>query len=95
MVTPHKILSGVPMPEITRQPRTRLFQLEAMERGDCILIPRRTVRSLSAYVSRLAKGRSETYECRPAWMVADGKSWKLSDEGAPDAISGAGVWRTV
>ena len=95
------IHKGVPIPGVDHNPN-RLksrYPLESMEVGAMIFVPRRTARSMSAYVARISRnlpGRYVVRQCHAiATEVQDGKPiWSLVDEGTPSAVEGAGVWRT-
>lgn len=97
MVRPHKILHGVPAPKVDRSSKQdrRKFRLEEMEVDDYILVPGRTTKSLSAYISRASKAVPGKFVCRPAWMMQTGPDeWALANDSDVGAVSGSGVWRT-
>ncbi len=94
------VQKGVPLPEINRVPKgaTRKYQLEGMEVGDMFFVPGRSVKSVSAYISRISKGMKAKYSARHCWMVPIGmkggqRVWQLADQSADGAEEGAGVWR--
>lgn len=88
------VQKDVPLP--TRQPRQprRKYPFETMNVGDMFFVPERTVKSMSAYVSRTTKDLAATFNVRKTWMYRDSDDeWVLCSEDHPRAVLGAGVWR--
>lgn len=98
MTTMFKVQSGVPLPDISRAPKTprRKFPVQGMAAGDMFFVPGKTSKSVSAYISRITKNLPGKYTARHCWMWQDqrDKSWRLCDPAAAGATEGVGVWRT-
>lgn len=101
MTTMFKVQSGIPLPEISRAPKTprRKFPVHGMAPGDMFFVPGKTSKSVSAYISRITKNLPGKYTARHCWMIPVGMSgsqriWELSAEGVEGAEEGVGVWRT-
>lgn len=93
------IHKGVPIPPIDRSAngRRRKYPIETMEVGDMIFVPKRTVKSVVAYISRISKDANRKFSARHAWAVPVGKTkplkWELAEQDAVGAQEGTGVWR--
>ena len=97
MTTAYKVQVGVPIPEINRTPKVsrRRYPLDTLVVGGMFFIPGRTSRSVSAYVSRVARGTDRKFSVRHVWakQETDG-SWTLLDKPqGPPAVEGVAVWR--
>jgi hypothetical protein len=94
-----KVQSGVPLPEISRAPKTtrRKFPVHGMRPGDMFFVPGKTSKSVSAYISRITKDLPGTYSARHCWMFqpqfSKGRDWVLCDPDDEGATEGVGVWR--
>ncbi len=100
-MTIFKVQSGVPLPEISRAPKTprRKFPVQGMVPGQMFFVPGKTSKSVSAYISRITKNLPGKYTARHCWMwLAPDNAWQLIDPGAETLTTGAtegvGVWRT-
>lgn len=88
---------GTPKPAISRKrpvaaPRKK-YPVETTPVGQAFFVPGRTVRRISAYISRITKDHPGKFSTRPAWGVQADGVWNLVDEGTPDAVEGVSVWR--
>lgn len=90
-----KVRHGGSPPDVDRRRKVgrRKFPVETMKVGDWFLVPHRTTRSVSAYVSRITKDLTGKFITRAAWMVEKDGDWEVADEHAAGAVSGAQVWR--
>ena len=100
-MTMFKVQSGVPLPEISRAPKTprRKFPVQGMEPGQMFFVPGKTSKSVSAYISRITKNLPGKYTARHCHMAKyltedGGHEWRLCDPGVLGATEGVGVWRT-
>lgn len=100
-MTMFKVQSGVPLPEISRAPKTprRKFPVQGMVPGQMFFVPGKTSKSVSAYISRITKNLPGKYTARHCHMRerttnTQGKHWELCDPTTPGATEGVGVWRT-
>lgn len=97
-MTMFKVQSGVPLPEISRAPKTprRKFPVQGMAPGDMFFVPGKTSKSVSAYISRITKNLPGKYTARHCWMWQDKRdgSWHICAPSAVGATEGVGVWRT-
>lgn len=94
------VQKGVPLPEINRTPKgvNRKHPIDTMEVGDMYFVPGRVGKTLSAYVSRIAKelpGRK--FSARNCWMRPgepfEKAQWMLCSPDTAGAKEGTGVWR--
>ena len=100
-MTMFKVQSGVPLPEISRAPKTprRKFPVQGMRPGDMFFVPGKTSKSVSAYISRITKNLPGKYTARHCWMrLASDDVWQPIEPGQENLTAGAtegvGVWRT-
>ena len=96
MTEMYKVRHGGTPPGVNRSRKTgrRKFPVETMKVVDWFLVPHRTTRSVSAYVSRITKALPGKFITRAAWMIEQDGDWVEVPEGTTGAISGAQVWRT-
>lgn len=90
------LVHNVPIPPVRRPPAqgTRRIQLQTMPIGGMYFLPGRTARSVSAYVSRIAKQGNLKYSVRTLTMRPDEEhGWVVCDADHEQAVEGAGVWR--
>lgn len=94
-----KVRYDIPIPEIDRRPKgpQRKFPLDTMGVGGVLLLPNRTSKAVSAYVSRIARNLPGKFSARQCWMrprdTPDGVEW---DRCAPEddgAVKGVAVCR--
>lgn len=95
-----KVQSGVPLPEISRAPKTprRKFPVQGMAPGDMFFVPGKTSKSVSAYISRITKNLPGKYSARRCFMarynVEHGEpEWRICEPDVLGATEGVGVWR--
>lgn len=95
MTTMFKVQSGVPLPEISRAPKTsrRKFPVQGMAPGDMFFVPGKTGKSVSAYISRITKDLPGKYTARQITALLLADVWFPCDPTHPDAVDGVGVWR--
>lgn len=94
MVDMFKVRTDVPLPDIQRAAASRRkYPIDSMPVGGSFLIPERSTRSVSAYVSRIASGTGKKFSTRKVWLIKNDGDWIETAEGAPGAVAGAGVWR--
>lgn len=92
---------GVPMPPIDNRPKNAKpkYPLATMTLGGMLFFPGRSSKSLSAYISRIAKKHpSRKFSVRSCWMwLAPDDTWQVIEPGqetqVAGATKGAGVWR--
>lgn len=89
------VQKGVPLPEINRAPKEtrRKYPIEGMAVGDMFFVEGRSSKSVSAYISRITKGKPGKFSARHCWMTRKATGWELAADGAAGAIEGTGVWR--
>lgn len=96
MPKPYKILHGAPPPKVVhrRKQDRRMYRLDLMVVDSYILVPHKKVRTVSTYVSRLARKLDGKFTCRHVWMALDANGdYKLAEAGDKGAIEGVGIWR--
>lgn len=91
-----EVQRGAPVPAVDRsRPKgARKYPVATMAVDEFFLIPDRSVRQTSAYVSRITRNLPGKFATRQVWMVATPGGWRLAEEGASEARKGVGVWRT-
>ena len=90
------LMLDIPIPPVRRPPAqgTRRIQLQTMPIGGMYFLPGRTARSVSAYVSRIAKQGNFKFTVRTLTMRPDKEhGWVVCDADDKQAVEGAGVWR--
>jgi len=89
------VVKGVPLPPINRMPSgvRRKYPIANMALGDWFFVPGRSTKSVSAYISRIAKTSPSRFTTRPAWGIKNNNAWVPSKPGEPGAVEGTGVWR--
>lgn len=100
MSTAFSVQKGVPLPEINRLPRgaRSKYPIDTLEVGDMFFVPGRSVKSVSAYISRISKGKAAKFNARHCFMwLAPDNEWQMIEPGeetqVAGATEGAGVWR--
>jgi hypothetical protein len=91
------IVKGHPIPPITRtRPTTsrKKYPIEGMDVGDSFFVAGRTVRRVSAYISRITKALTGKFETRPGWGRQQDGNWLPAEAEAAGATEGTWVWRT-
>lgn len=91
-----KVCRGGSPPVVDRRRKggRHKFPVEEMSVGDWFLVPHRTTRSVSAYISRITKNLPGKFITRTVWMAKKGEDWEVADARAAGAVSGVQVWRT-
>lgn len=94
-MTMFKVQSGVPLPEISRAPKTprRKFPVQGMAPGQMFFVPGKTSKSVSAYISRITKNLPGKYTARQTTARLVDEDWMPCAAAHPDAVVGVGVWR--
>lgn len=96
MTTMFTVQDGVPLPSINRASKNKLrkYPLESMSVGAMFFVPGRSSKSVSAYISRIAKDRAAKFTARHCWMKKSAADkWVMCKPEAPGATEGTGVWR--
>lgn len=95
MTAMFEVQKGVPIPEVDRTPKgvRRKYPIEGMAEGDMFFVPDRSAKSVSAYISRIAKSVTGTFSARHCWMVQNDNKWTLAKATDAGAVEGTGVWR--
>ena len=90
------IVKGHPIPPITRARAgvPRKYPVATMVVGDSFFVADRTVRRVSAYISRITKDLEGTFETRAGFGVERDGGWTPAEDGAEGAHKGTWVWRT-
>lgn len=88
------VQKGVPMPDVRRSAKRWKYPVDTMEVGDMFVIPGRTVRSVSAYISRITKDMPKKFNCRHVLCKQVDDTWVLIEKSEPGSTEGVGVWRT-
>lgn len=89
------IRAGTPKPTISRARvgERRKYPIDTTPIGGAFFIPGRTVRRVSAYISRITKGHVGKFSTRPAWAIKNDGEWALVEAGTQGAVEGVSVWR--
>lgn len=89
-----EVYDGVPLPEIRRSTgRRSKFPISTMDVGQMFFLPGRSTRSVSAYISRIAKASGRKFTSRKCWVVFKDSKPVEVEEGTEGATQGTGVWR--
>lgn len=90
------IVKGHPIPPITRARASepRKYPVKTMEVGDSFFVADRTVRRVSAYISRITGKLPGKFETRHGWGKNDNGNWLPAEADAEGATEGTWVWRT-
>ena len=95
----YPVQKGVPIPAVDHNPkrgRTK-YAFEAMVAGDMFFVPGRSAGSIAVHVSTVAKKLDRVFAVRQTHMRPTGspdRPWTLCEPTDPEAVKGAGVWRT-
>jgi len=92
------IVKDHPIPPIVRAraatPRKK-YPVDKMDVGDSFFVADRTVRRVSAYISRITKNLQGTFETRPGHGIENDGKWLPAEAEAPGTTKGTWVWRTA
>jgi hypothetical protein len=75
-----------------RRPRYK-YPIDKMKVGDFFLYPNANSRSVSSYVSRIAKDVPGIFSTKSVWMVMQRGKWRLADVATHGATRGLMVRR--
>jgi len=94
MTTTYPVLKGVPIPPIRRGRPRRKYDLEHLAVGDMQFVPGRTVKQVSAYVSKMARTMpAMKFTTRVVFARRLGQRWEVCEPTDRGATEGVGVWR--
>jgi hypothetical protein len=87
---------GTPKPEINRSHPgvRRKYPIDKMDVGASFFVPDRTCKSVSSYISRIAKDfPGQRFSTRPCHAIKNDNHWTIVSADTRGATEGVGVWR--